>query len=159
MSCDHCTHCQDRAKNQQETANLHPLGTHLIHPKHGHVVYWRNDIDRDGSRGRGHYVYRADDEDRELFYVYGDDFEVATFDVDLPGALATFLAADATAEQELNELATSRRAHRGGVRLTLAYAKLYDLSRLIYWVRDMADSAPARRAAGRVALKIRAATN
>lgn len=151
MTCEHCQHCRESAKSRQENADLFPLGTHLIHPNHGHVVYWRNDIDSDGRKGRGHYVYVAGDEDKRLFYVYGDDFTLAALTVDLSPALVEFFGADAP---ELAELATSRRPFRGGLRLTLIYGKLYDLSRLVYWARDTAESASARRAAARVATRI-----
>lgn len=154
MTCDHCSHCQDRARTVQQSANLFPLGTHLIHKLYGHVVYWRNDIDSSGGKGRAHYVYRADDADQNLFWVNGDDFELATLTVDLSPALVEFLGADAP---ELADLATEVRPYRGGLRLTLIYGRLHDLSRLVYWARDTAESASARRAAGRVAARIKEA--
>ncbi|HZM83753.1 MAG TPA: hypothetical protein VFC19_49170 [Candidatus Limnocylindrales bacterium] len=154
MSCEHCTHCTERARNTQEAANLHPLGTHLIHPEHGHVVYWRNDVDRDGTPGRGHYVYRAE---RNLFYVWGDDFEIATIDFDLPASLTASLVADGEADTQLAAACAARRPFRRGQRITVTYANLYDVLRLVYWVRDMGESRTARSAAAKVAKQITAA--
>lgn len=155
MTCEHCSHCRQPA-SRQEAADLFPRGTHLTHPMHGHVVYWRNDVDRSGERGRGHFVYRPDSQDRELFYVGGGEFQLATVDVHLPRKLAAFLAADTSAAEELAELATATEPHRGGgTRLTLVYSRVYDLARLIYWVRDMGADPAARRAAAQVALRIK----
>lgn len=154
MTCEHCTHCTENANNVQEAANLFPVGTHLIHPVYGHVVYWRNDIERNGSRGRGHYVHNADDPDRNLFWINGDDFQIATLDIDLPESVATFLADDKWATELLAELATARRPYRGGERITLAYGKLHDLARVVYWARDMAASGLVRRSAAAVAGRV-----
>jgi hypothetical protein len=157
MTCEHCSHCKETADNRQEAANLFPLGTHLIHPDHGHVVYWRNDMDRDGTPGRGHYIHRAGDKDRELFYVHGNTFEVATIDVDLPESVAGHLAADEWAAALLAEIATARRPYRGGERVTLTYGKLHEMARLAYWARDMAESALVRRSAAAVCGRVAAA--
>lgn len=154
MACEHCTHCREADTSRQEAADLFPLGTHLIHPTHGQVIYWRNDIDSSGQRGRGHYVYRAGDADRELIYVHGDEFQLATLDIDLPESVAAYLAADEWAAPMLAEIATARRPHRGGERLTLTYAKLHDLARVIYWARDMATIGLVRRSATAVGTRI-----
>ena len=154
MTCEHCSHCKEAAGNVQEAANLFRPGTHLIHPVRGHVVYWRNDVQRDGTRGMGHYVHSADDPNRDLFWVNGDDFELATLEMDLPESVATFLAGDEWAAGLLAEIATSRRPYRGGERLTLVYGKLHDLARVIYWARDMAQSGLVRRSAAAVAGRV-----
>lgn len=154
MTCEHCSHCKEAAESRQGNADLFPLGTHLIHPTQGHVVYWRNDCDRDGTRGRGHFVYRAGDAERELIYVHGDDFELATLEMDLPESVATFLAGDEWAAGLLAEIATGRRPYRGGERLTLVYGKLHDLARVIYWARDRAESGLVRRSAAAVAGRV-----
>lgn len=155
MTCEHCDHCKAVARNAQDRANLHPLGTHLIHEKHGHVVYWRNDIDSRGERGGGHYVYRAGDTNRELIYVWGNEFELATVEIDIPGALLRFFQTDPECVKVLGALGPGR-TYRGGLRLTTTYEQTWELSRIAYWARDMADApVSAYRGAVRLTEKLK----
>lgn len=155
MTCAHCEHCKAAARNAQDRANLHPLGTHLIHATHGHVVYWRNDIDSRGERGGGHYVYRDGDTNRELIYIWGDEFEIATVDVDIPGALLRFFQTDEESMKVIGALGPGR-TYRGGLRLTITYEQTWELSRMAYWARDMGDcSTAAHRGAVRLCEKLR----
>lgn len=157
MSCIHCDHCRQAERNKQANADLHPLGTHLTHPAHGHVVYWRADIDLDGTPRRGHYVYRAEDPQHDLFYIGNSDFTLATVEIDLPGSFAWWAATDAKADPHgwwanRPELAEARRNGRtikhgrsASWRITVTYDLLVELRSLAYYVRDMALATTAQR--------------
>lgn len=170
MSCIHCDHCRQAERNKQEDADLYQAGTHLIHPTRGHVVYWRADLQLDGSPAGGHYVYAAGDPEHELFYVRGNDFQLATVEIDLPGSFAWWAASDAKADPHgwwanRPELAESRRAGRtikhgrsASWRITVTYDLLVELRSLAYYVRDMALATTAqRRGACKVIERVNAA--
>lgn len=162
MSCIHCDHCRQAERNQQENANLYAPGTHLTNPIHGHVIYWRADLQLDGTPGTGHYVYRPGHPD-DLFYVYGNDFTVRTNEIDLSGALAAWYDAanisinsDARAELRYawnNTRRVVRRGRSATVRITASYIALEELRRLAFWLRDAAEATRAERDGARKAIK------
>lgn len=44
MSCEHCTHCRDKARQAEQASLLHERGTRLLvttMPELGVVTYWR----------------------------------------------------------------------------------------------------------------------
>lgn len=170
MSCIHCEHCRESDRDRQAAANLHPLGTHLVHPRHGRVVYWRNDISSDGRPGIGHYVYRAGDKDRDLFYIGDSDFTLATVEIDLPGSFASWMAADFSensrnayswwkpAERQalaeaLRDGRTIKRGRSASRRIAVTFEVLGELRNLAYFVRDTARAGKAAVAASRQVIK------
>lgn len=62
MSCEHCDHCKQEARQREENGRLYPIGTRLVVaslPELGVVTYWRGGTEYVGVDGkpRLHVVY------------------------------------------------------------------------------------------------------